>query len=1221
MCRSKKTKENDSPRLDSPKVKPIVFVNNPIADEKHDAIGFGAYVNTAKAAIDEGATTIGLIAGYGTGKSSLTNLLGVSLEKDGHPKPIYVNLWDCFNNCEKKKSEEKVSDLTKSFLFQLANGHSSSLANYANKALNNNYGKIHFAISSKKKFYWLAILALAMLTLYAIMSATGTGITHVLSEWAINILPYIKVLKPLALCGAVVLLFFALQNTSIAFSHWKMTHKYETEISDIFDIYHVIADALIITGKKQLVFIDDLDRIDDKETVTSFIKELYRFQDSIPESKKGIVFVVSVKPEKELTSKQKDSGVPAPVQDDLAYSANLYSKVFDTMLYLRPIHFDDYDAILLSLMDNEPEKKKALGKLIGENIDNTIPESFKWIKKGKNLTLRDLKERLNQSITVYVSLIEKSYLGNSSAKFIACTAVTYLENQYPEDYYRLIKDESDFAKFMSVGYRFVDETKDGDNIEQLVTFFTEVFKESKYTPEFVNDLCEMILEQEFNDDYRMYFYTYPKGSHIKTTEEHYICNCILLPNQNQTYRDLDNAVQRAYAKGRNETIYGILAGRSVFPRVILENDVLFEEAVSISEEKAFATFNKYIISADVDGNVFTQTYWKRIRTLSGNERINFIKKCVAKIAEIMDEEKVVRKRMHMILGFEEEIFDIIDVFMHTDTPQITEEELLTVSALERAVQLISVNKIEKEQQVYIFNIINSQQLKDNEKAWSHVLSVVKKLVEMVDDEDIAQDLLDFLKVNRYCDDELFEIVCSGRIKDSDIAEYVNLFNPEMLSDKYLQLIDDVGFEAFLDRKIVAWLITKNRFYTPILYSVANETYDDMADAIDYRDKVKEACQRINQIKPETVIAFRQYCVIEKGKYLLSKLYMDDFPLITKEEYIRFESATDAFEHINRAIIDNAKIPDIIDVINSREYTPAEAINLFDYLFVDNDDHSCITENSIVAAIVDSVDYDRLHIKEMSYEQRNSWYKTFNEKYVVDNAREALLFIERIGCLIPDVESVVVGGDNGLLEEYQDIISQFNELSPVTIQWLKNNYIHVALSDECCKQLYHEGDLTNYLIASVLRKKDLIMEPEIDFEYYQDIYLNVEEVFSFMSQHWDFLEQFQQKGDLEELSLEEIIPIFKVPQYARFFKFVFSEKWDKVVKKRYLSELREFKREEDSLAFQQLICKEENIPLVDSLELKESISRCLWDSKPWHKGLFTRAWNNYWGDKLKIPTMV
>lgn len=55
--------------------------------------------------------------------------------------------------------------------------------------------------------------------------------------------------------------------------------------------------------------------------------------------------------------------------------------------------------------------------------------------------------------------------------------------------------------------------------------------------------------------------------------------------------------------------------------------------------------------------------------------------------------------------------------------------------------------------------------------------------------------------------------------------------------------------------------------------------------------------------------------------------MDDFPLITKEEYIRFESATDAFEHINRAIIDNAKIPDIIDVINSREYTPAEAINL------------------------------------------------------------------------------------------------------------------------------------------------------------------------------------------------------------------------------------------------------------------------------------------------------
>ena len=70
-----------------------------------------------------------------------------------------------------------------------------------------------------------------------------------------------------------------------------------------------------------------------------------------------------------------------------------------------------------------------------------------------------------------------------------------------------------------------------------------------------------------------------------------------------------------------------------------------------------------------------------------------------------------------------------------------------------------------------------------------------------------------------------------------------------------------------------------------------------------------------------------------------------------------------------------------------------------------------------------------------------------------------------------------------------------------------------------------------------------------------------------------------------------------------------------MKKQYLNEFGQFKSEADSIAFQQLICKPENIKLVDSIDLKNSIYQRLWESHRYHKGLFTRYWNKEWANKL------
>ena len=56
-------------------IEPIIFMNTPIDDLQKDVIGITSSVNAIVQAIKDGAKMIGVIAEYGTGKSSLTELL------------------------------------------------------------------------------------------------------------------------------------------------------------------------------------------------------------------------------------------------------------------------------------------------------------------------------------------------------------------------------------------------------------------------------------------------------------------------------------------------------------------------------------------------------------------------------------------------------------------------------------------------------------------------------------------------------------------------------------------------------------------------------------------------------------------------------------------------------------------------------------------------------------------------------------------------------------------------------------------------------------------------------------------------------------------------------------------------------------------------------------------------------------------------------------------
>ncbi len=891
---------------------PIVFVNNPVTDPSHDVIGFNSQIETIEAAINDGATMIGVIADYGTGKSSMMELLCKKYAKPHAPKPIRINMWDSLTRTDNQGKAPTVSDLTKTFLFQLSNGNDDTFSSYVNKALSKNYSNISFAASNTFRLTLCAVVAALLFGLYLTASISDTGIIKSLPEWLSwiqYIAPYVRALKPWFLISSIAVLVWGIKNLSVAFSYWKTPEKREVEINDIFETYKAIIKKITPLGnRKRLILIEDLDRINQKDVVVDFLKELYRFQESIKKHRDRIVCIVSIRPESELVTNKPEIATHdetnkyphTAAKED--FSLLIYPKVFDTTIFLKPIHFDDYDSILMGLIKSNPEKKDALQRLIGEEINDTLPSSFRWIKNGTNLTLRDIKDRLNHAVSIMVSLKNKSHTGNSAADFKACTAVTYLESQYPSDYYRLIKNESAFAKFIKKSHKIVNDTKLPENTSDLKKCFTDCFTDEDYCEDFQNALCSMVMEKLFNDDFRMYFYTYPKDSHIKTTEERELCNCLLFPNQCKLPDNLDECVAEAYMNGYNETIAQTMKTLDVFPSIILENGTLLDHATSISMTKAFALFLSKIIESE-DSQSSLSPYWERVRYIKDDRRKRFISLCVNKIAVLSDPERIIHHRMEIITGLGKQISEFSLLFDGIDsTPQITKDEIDLVSDPLIYIPLISIQKIKPEQKDYLCMAINATQLAYYIGIGDIAISIMKHLVSIIPAEDIGSNVLTFLQVNRLTDIELFSVVCSANIPQEQLSKYINMFDPTELSKEHFVLLDQLAFDNHIKEEIVSCMLENGLFFTPILFYTKQKLLAQMDKFIGYREKIREACEKINALQPKLIPEFRKYCYFTAKETRLEDLYFNSYPLITTEEYLLFSNAADAIHHINTKVI-------------------------------------------------------------------------------------------------------------------------------------------------------------------------------------------------------------------------------------------------------------------------------------------------------------------------------
>lgn len=153
----KRRKQNNKIEVDN---NTVVYINRPINEINNDVLGINTHLNRIYKAICKGANIIGIIGDYGTGKSSLIELL-----KNKYKKPIMINMWNYSNS--NRDEGDGINGLTRSFLFQMAIGEDTKFAQYVNKKLSKNYGVLSI-IKSGEKFWHNFISAIIFWTIYKI---------------------------------------------------------------------------------------------------------------------------------------------------------------------------------------------------------------------------------------------------------------------------------------------------------------------------------------------------------------------------------------------------------------------------------------------------------------------------------------------------------------------------------------------------------------------------------------------------------------------------------------------------------------------------------------------------------------------------------------------------------------------------------------------------------------------------------------------------------------------------------------------------------------------------------------------------------------------------------------------------------------------------------------------------------------------------------------------
>lgn len=1178
-------------------ISPIIFMNTPIEDSSKDAIGVHASVSAIENAIHNGAKMIGVIAEYGAGKTSLTELL---IRRRKKSKVIRINLWDTL--AEIPHGEKSIKHLTKSFIYQLAMGKSQYRAEHVNKILNDNYGIIAFSTGHIRTRVYLGLAAifqtlflicdnLSLATFETLFPLLNGGWKYAINDFA-----------PGAQLLAIAFVAFALLDASIAYSHWKNENKRVTDIGEVFSAYAYVHKCLRTCRLPYLVIIEDLDRIENREKVIEFLKELYRFNNLCrARYKKEPVFLIAIAPESRLKSQQENE------------NEKIYSKIFDYTISLKPIHFDDYRTILQEILDSEPEKKEKLDEILSEDekfIEGQISESFTWLYRGKNLTLRDLKERLNQAIELYIELKNKQYIGNESISFRVCVCVTYLETTYGKAFYDLIKDEKVFADIIQGAYKW-QRDKNIKNIDDYEDKIKNIYDNDEIT----RDIAELVYRKVLDADYRMYFYSFPKGSYIKNVDEKDVCNYLEYPKDySYEVNEVNEKISRLEKSDRLEKIHETLKRIAVskddlyYPKVILENEYLFKVAFKENYEKCLETLKLLINWGEkLLGN--NRYYLNNVKKFLKNMDIaldktrrfweEYCESLYSFECAISDDKGIIEMRRVLIDVFKRDILWFKNLFMCSEeisVPLISMCEIQGINDIKISLELIDGDTINLNSYKSIIEVFQKPLEKELlEKA----TALHKTLLEKEDIYDVGDYVYQYVYVNGIVIDEFFTKLCELVEKDefpvNDFIQYINGLDVEQLNDEHLKIINKMNLDASIDVKYIEKLKADNLYVLPLRY------YNSIGklDKIDFSENIEfiiKACEYIKSEQGDLIPKIRFEIIKQSNSNLIKDykaLFFDDYQLVTIQELRAIEDFKLAMYIIWGENLTIENVDEYIGFINEQVHVGDECYSVFMNL-VDSE-NSGNTNPEIVSQIIYNLDYEKLKMMTISEEQRENVIGFLKTSMNLNTLDKIIGLMKSMKFMLPKYEEEIITKRG--TASYIEFVNEMNMYTDYTIKHIISFEPSYGLNSNITKKLLEEGYLEHYAVGKILFD-DIFVYPmsEVPSEVLRTLYFTKTPVYSYLAECACFIQNLMDESAYLEVDTpitEEVIrPFYRLKQSTKFMQFVIQN-FDKKEILYYLETLNEIKSQEESVDIARLLM--DNIAYLTNEDIYNHVKERLWEN--------------------------
>jgi hypothetical protein len=1190
-------------------ITPVIFHNTPISDEKDDIFGFKEQVNILDNVIESGSTLIGIIGDYGSGKSSLTENCQKKLcEKYG--QAIRINMWDTI---KQGGEDHNFSFIIRSFLYQLAQGNGKNninFARYINERQSRNFGKLSLTMASRWALLWFSLAGLLLIIYFTLVNNDlFSFLIDFLKENKLcaflSFMTSLKLFSYLILFCGLIFIYLGIKTGNFVFSLWDSQGKMKPEYGDIFDNYIQIINRL--TGfrksqKKAIIYIEDLDRIDDKKFIIPFLQELHRLINILPIEQKGkIAFIVSLKSESSLKKELKDN---APKDDK-----SIYSKIFDYTLWIKPIHSDNISDVVWELLyQNQVSIRGILN--INEKIElpKTLLHALFWIQKDENLTIREIKDRLNETFILYQTLRARDF-ENSSVNLRKCCAVTYLHRAYSDEYEELIKNEQKIAEIIRECCQW--QKSDGTSIVEKITVVVNELFDNNPKEIFIIDLAQMIFDADIDEDFLMYFYNYPISSYIKNIDEKEVFDYIIHPSDGFKSDDrLSEKIERIIAnkKGKiiKEAIDELKEREQNIPDIVFENERLFSFVFQHSKNFIISTLDdvsKEFISPTKICHFFEIILSYSIEEDQKAEIIFSIISTLYASLQNFKPENIILFRITLINSVKSYIIHFSKLFVDDKMPIISKQELQLLDTIEKKLSLINCSLIDKNNYIYFFDEINDLDLNESQYIKA------EKLLENIEDIDelpnIHKYLLAFLSKNKKYEAGALAIVLE-KIVDTDdklaLCAYLDLIDISLLTAEELIELDKMRLKYIPNEKIILHFEKRNLYQSALLSRVALKIIDDFdfiksnifSDELDFlKDIYKDFPEEFLAIR---FSAFKQ---LHDKDTKLYELFSPEFPLISDNE-IELVNDTDheLFKYLNHLTIDKTNYQLLTNYCNKKMLGGDKLYYFFDSLFFD--EAIKISNVDHIKLIISGIDFKNIiHFESMSSEQQERICKEFSNVYKLTTAIGSIEFIKVVNCLIPELEKIV---DNNLKNEglifsnYIDLINDIKKPTEETVKIIRTKSIKQALDSTITDKLYKKHYYIQYLIGKTLKDNIMPIDENIPLEkYYQAFYIS-DKFAEYCSTNEDVLMKFVKNKLLNEsLSNSRLIFFYKLRQPLFLIEFILERLQDNIEEtKKYLYSIKDIDTEEDADKFIGLITSEKYVELLRDEHLFYYIHHKMWN---------------------------